>query len=153
MNMSPPGCPGDWTRVAARRGRCRISSLWLSGLSTTSSESHGWPDRRSALKLDAPELFGFPCVSLIGPNAVAPVRTPITVNGNEKSSRMSLEPACCGGSRFVQREEALDAEFLERDVLWRAQHRDCREEVKNPSTVSKADRNHWNQRRTEVDAR
>ena len=43
-------------------------------------------------------------------------------------------PGSCGG-RVIQREEALDAQFLKRDVLWCAEHRDRREPCENAGSA------------------
>jgi hypothetical protein len=51
----------------------------------------------------------------------------------------------CGGG-VIEWEEALDAQFLERDVLWCAEHRDRREEVEPLVAVPEAHRHDRNQR-------
>src|SRR5688572_23537969 len=44
-------------------------------------------------------------------------------------------PSSCGGS-VIQWEEALDAQFLKREVLWCDEHRDRREPCENAGSAS-----------------
>jgi len=55
-----------------------------------------------------------------------------------------------GGGRIIEWEETLDAQFLERDVLWGAEYRDSRKEVKRLIAMPKAHRYHRDQGRSEV---
>jgi hypothetical protein len=55
-----------------------------------------------------------------------------------------------GGGRIIQWEETLDAQFLERDVLWRAEYRDSRKEVKRVVAAPEAHWHHRDQGRSEV---
>ena len=56
----------------------------------------------------------------------------------------------CAGSVIVQREEALDAQFLKRDVLRGAKYGDGRKEVKTLFAVLEADGHHGDQRRAQI---
>lgn len=62
----------------------------------------------------------------------------------------SSEKIPSGGGRIIQWEETLDAQFLKRDVLWSAEYRDRRKEVKRVIAMPEAHWYHRDQGRSEV---